>query len=100
MESFGWGVPVEGFSGACVEFFGDQGELVWRELSKVFAFGEVLTQEAVGVLVRAALPGRSGSQKYTSILVATVKVLCSAISEPWSHVRVRRNCSGRGLRHR
>ena len=60
MESFGWGVPVQGFSGACVEFFGDQGELVWRELSKVFAFGEVLTQEAVGVLVRAALPGRSG----------------------------------------
>src|SRR6476646_7064336 len=40
---------------------------------QVGALRKVLSQQAIGVLVRPALHGLCGSQKYTSILVANVK---------------------------
>ena len=48
---------------AAVERGGDGGQVVWAVPAEVGALGEVLAQEPVGVLVRAALPGRVGSQK-------------------------------------
>jgi len=50
--------PVEGLAGSSVEFAGDLVELVLGPGSEVGAgAGEVLAEQAVGVLVAAALPG-------------------------------------------
>ena len=43
MESFGWGVPVERFAWAGVEFSGDELELVGGVSGKVGSLGKVLT---------------------------------------------------------
>ncbi len=56
VEGFGWGFPVEGFSGSGVEGVSDCVEVVWGVSGEVGAVGEVLAQQAVGVLVGAALP--------------------------------------------
>src|SRR5690606_39901696 len=61
VEPFGWIVPVEGLPGSPVEFAGDGVEVVLGVAAKVgAALGEVLAEQAVGVLVAAALPGRVG----------------------------------------
>lgn len=57
VEDIGRSSVVEGSSGAGVELQGDGVELVLGEGGQVGALGEVLSQQAVGVLVRAALPG-------------------------------------------
>lgn len=57
VEFFGRGVPVEGLSGAGVEFVGDGVQVGLGVDGQVGAFGEVLAEQAVGVLVGAALPG-------------------------------------------
>ena len=54
----GWGGEVEDFSGAVVEAGGDGVEIVLAERGKGHGFGEILTQQAVGVLVGTALPRR------------------------------------------
>jgi hypothetical protein len=46
-----------------VELGGDRVQRGLIELAQVGAFGEVLAEEAVGVLVAATLPGLRGSQK-------------------------------------
>ena len=51
-----WGGEVERFSGAIVEAGGDGVEIVLAEGGKGHALGEILTQQAVGVLVGTALP--------------------------------------------
>ena len=56
----GWGLPVEGLSGPAVECCGDRVEVASGVSGEVCAFGEVLAQQAVGVLVGAALPGAVG----------------------------------------
>jgi hypothetical protein len=57
IEFFAWGVVAEAFSGAVVEFVFDGLELGGGVLAEVGALGEVLAEQAVGVLVAAALPG-------------------------------------------
>ena len=56
VEGFGGCLPAEGLAGSGVERGGDGVELVGRPAGQVGALGEVLAQEPVGVLVRAALP--------------------------------------------
>ena len=58
VESFGWSIPSEGLAGASVEQCGDVVEVVLGVDGQVGAFGEELADEAVPVLVGAALPGR------------------------------------------
>jgi hypothetical protein len=51
-------------AGSVVEFVGDVVEFGLGDFGEVgVAFGEVLAEQAVGVLVAAALPGLCGSQK-------------------------------------
>ena len=47
----------EAFAGPVVEFVGDGVEVRFGDGGEVGALGEVLPEEAVGVFVRAALPG-------------------------------------------
>ena len=61
-------------------------ELCLRVYRYVSAFGKILPQQPVGVLVGAALPGMSGSQKQTLRSVARVKRWWSGSSCPLSHV--------------
>ena len=51
-----WFHEPEGFAWPVIEFLGDRVEVVLRVDGWVGAFGEVLAQEPVGVLVGAALP--------------------------------------------
>ena len=67
-----------------VELPGDGVEVILGEPGQVHAFGQVLPQESIGVLVVAALPGASGSAKNTETPVISVRRLCSLISLPWS----------------
>src|SRR5215204_2259017 len=57
VEGLGWRLVAEGLAGAAVERGRDGVELGRRVLAEVGAFREVLAQQAVGVLVGAALPG-------------------------------------------
>ena len=57
VESFGWSIPSEGLAGASVEEDGDVVEFFLGVDGEVGAFGEELADEAVPVLVGAALPG-------------------------------------------
>ena len=57
VEGLGWGLPSEDLPGACVDRCFDRSELLGVPARQVGALGEVLAQEAVGVLVGAALPG-------------------------------------------
>src|SRR5580704_7567809 len=59
-ELFARGVPAEAFAGAVVEFVFDGLELGGGVLAEVGALGEVFAEQAVGVLVAAALPGCVG----------------------------------------
>ena len=54
------GAVVEDEAGPLVELSGDPGEDPLVVLTQVGVFREVLAQQPVGVLVRAALPGRVG----------------------------------------
>ena len=56
-ELLGWFHPVEGLSRAPVELCGDGVEVFLAVPGEWCAFGEVLAEQPVGVLVRAALPG-------------------------------------------
>lgn len=55
-EEFGGALPAEAFARSGVELPGDGIELSLRETGQVGAFREILAQQAVGVLVDAALP--------------------------------------------
>jgi hypothetical protein len=57
VEGFGGGAPAKRLAGAGVEGESDRVEVVAAVAVQVGAFREVLAQQAVGVLVRAALPG-------------------------------------------
>ena len=57
VEGFGGGLPAEDLARSGVERRGDGFEVRGGPARQVGAFGEVLAQQAVGVLVRAALPG-------------------------------------------
>src|SRR6266516_4422353 len=57
VEGLCWGSPAEGLAGSAVEGRSDGGEVAGGVLAQVSAFGEVLPQQVVGVLVGAALLG-------------------------------------------
>ena len=57
VEPLGWSLPVEGFAGSEVELVGDEVDVFAGVDGQVGAFGEVLAEQPVGVLVAAALPG-------------------------------------------
>src|SRR5258707_14158174 len=56
-ELFGWFHVSEGFAGSVVEAAGDYGQFFGGVDRQVGAFGHVLAEQAISVLVRAALPG-------------------------------------------
>src|SRR5580700_9962506 len=56
-ELFAGGVVAEAFAGPVVEFVGDGLELGGGVRAEVGALGEVFAEQAVDVLVAAALPG-------------------------------------------
>src|ERR1700722_7298295 len=56
-EGFGWCLPAGCLAGAGVEGVGDGGQVAGGVAGEVGALGEVLAEQAVGVLVGAALPG-------------------------------------------
>src|SRR5262249_34660937 len=56
-EDFAGGVEAEALAGPVVEFGGDGVELGGGVLAEVGALGEVFAEQAVDVLVAAALPG-------------------------------------------
>ena len=60
VEGLGGGLPVEGFAGSTVECCGDSVQVVLCVSAEIGAFGEVLAEETVGVLVGATLPGTLG----------------------------------------
>ena len=55
-EEFGGALPAEAFGRPGVELPSDGIKLSLREAGQVSAFREILAQQAVGVLVDAALP--------------------------------------------
>jgi hypothetical protein len=57
VEDFGWFESAECLSWTIVEFVGDGVEFGLRVARQVGSFGEILTQESVGVFVATALPG-------------------------------------------
>ena len=60
VEGFGGGLPAENLSRSAVEGGGDRLDLGCGPSGEVGAFGEVLAQQPVGVLVGAALPRALG----------------------------------------
>src|SRR4051794_18685682 len=57
VKDLGGGSPSERLAGPAVERVGDGGKVVGAVSREVGALGEVLPEQAVGVLVGAALPG-------------------------------------------
>ena len=95
VEGFGGCLPAEGLAGSAVERGGDGFELVAVPAGEVGALREVLAQQAVGVLVGAALPGavRVGEVDGDAGLDLELGVLRTS-SLPRSQVNDRRSCSG------
>src|SRR5215471_19280093 len=58
VQGLGGGFPAEGLAGPGVKLRGDRVQVLAAVGGEAGAFGEVLAQQAVGVLVAAALPGR------------------------------------------
>src|ERR1700733_240674 len=85
---------AQGFSWTLIEAQRCLVEIGLRVVGQVAFLGEGLSQQSVGVFVGASLPGLCGSQKKTCTLVATVKLLCSAISSPRSQVNDHRGNAG------
>jgi len=57
VEAFGGSIPSQGLAWPSVEAVGGGVEVGFGEAAQADAFGEVLAQQSVGVLVAAALPG-------------------------------------------
>ena len=75
---------VETFSRACVQTMRNGVRLALGIARQVRALGQVLAQQAIGILVGAALPGLYGSAKKIWIASRWTKRSCSAISFPRS----------------
>ena len=56
VEGLAGGLPAEGFTGSTVECCGDSVQVVPGVSAEIGAFGEVLTEQTVGVLVGSTLP--------------------------------------------
>ena len=51
-----WGGPVQTFSGARVQSLGNGVQLALRVGRQVRALGQILTEQAIGIFIRPALP--------------------------------------------
>ena len=94
-EHLGGCPPPEGLAGSTVQRRRDACWLLGTVTGEVGAFGEVLAQQPVGVLVGAAL---SRASRITEIdLKAAVDPELDVFGrlDPWSKVKDRRSCSGR-----
>jgi hypothetical protein len=60
IQGFCRGLPAKGLPRPCVERSSDGIEVIDAVLAEVGTFREILPQQAVGVLVRAALPWTVG----------------------------------------
>jgi len=83
-HGFGGCFPTEGFSGAVVHQGCDVVEPGLAGIAEIGAFGDELAQEAVCVLVAAALPGACGSQNQMSTFSWRASSGWQAISNPRS----------------
>jgi hypothetical protein len=72
----------QGLSRSAVELGRDGVQCGLIKLAQVGGPGQVLAEQAVGVLVGATLPGLRGSQKWTWTPGSIVNCRCSAISLP------------------
>ena len=86
---------VEALSRARIQPMCDGVQLVLGVARQIRPLGQVLPQQAIGVLIGAALPGLRGSAKNTRIASRWARRACSAISLPRSWVSVLRNGAGR-----
>ena len=73
---------------------GDGLELLCGPTGQVGSLREVLAEQSVGVLVRAALPWLCGSAKKTGMPGLDLELACGTSPCPRSHVSDRRSCSG------
>jgi hypothetical protein len=85
----------EGLSRAAIQLGRDGIQRCLVELAQVAALGEVLAEQAVGVLVGAALPGAAWVAEVDLDARVDVNWWCSAMSRPWSQVSERRSCWGK-----
>ena len=81
-KSISWCFPAEGRPWPCVEFQRDGIELSLGDVRQIRTLGEVLAQQAVGVLVGAALPRTAGitevdlhGRRHDELLVALEELL-------------------------
>ena len=89
------GVCHQCLTGPAVEGDGDPVEVFLAVAAQAGAFGEVLAQQAVGVLVGAALPGAVGVAEVDRDAGRDGEVTRgAAISGPWSQVRDRHRWEG------
>ena len=58
-----WGFEPKGFSRAVVEFVHDGQDGLFGDLGEVAGLGEILADQAVGILIEASLPGGVGMGK-------------------------------------
>ena len=86
-QSIDWGFEAQGLSRALIEPQGDRVEVGLGEAREIGSSREVLSQQAVGVFVAAALPGIAWIAEVNLHVGGTVKRLWLDISLPWSHVR-------------
>ncbi len=85
-ESLRWFHEIEALARTVVEAAGDGVEVGLGEHGQVRPLGHVLAQEPVGVLVRWPLPGTVRVAEVDLIPMSIVKLVCLAISLPWSQV--------------
>jgi hypothetical protein len=90
LQSIGRAVKAQGLSRALIEPQRYPVQVGLRETREICSPREILPQQAVGVLVAAALP-RTAWITEVDLHVSMVKVLCSAISLPRSQVKERRS---------
>jgi hypothetical protein len=70
--------------GRVLSFPSDGIEFVLEKGGEVFAFGEVLARQAVGIFIDAALPGTMGVSEVDLMWVGSANRSCWALSRPWS----------------
>ena len=76
IEDFVGGEEAEDSARPVVEGVLDGGELSLGDGAEVHVFGQVIADEAIGILIGAALPRAGGSQKKTSMYSRLAKVSC------------------------
>ena len=93
-ECIRWGLKSQRLSRSLIELQGDFVELGPRVAREIGALGKVLTQQPIGILVRATLPRAVWVAEVHLRIGSEREVFMRAISLPRSQVRERRSCLG------